>query len=236
LSKIEIVYPKTHLAESSVARRDSGNLRGFPLHEGWSSLVNDLLNKVPVLSEGFIRIPPEISFGIIDWLDVENSKRYKKKEDTVTFCNIYAYDYCYIINQINHRTYLPHVWWTENAIREMNRGKTLSVIYGGTVNELTANATFDWLIKYSHLYGWNKVENEEDAQELVNQGYVGLVCAKSRIGHITVILPESDTLKGEKDKFGKKMLLQSQAGETNKKVFSDRWYLDMKEYGFFVNM
>jgi hypothetical protein len=118
----------------------------------------------------------------------------------------------------------------------MNKGRVLKVIYNDTVQELNANATFDWLIKYSYLYGWKKVESEEDAQELVNQGNVGVVCAKNRIGHITIILPESNVLKGKTDKFGKKMLLQSQAGWVNKKVFSDRWYLDMKEYGFFVNM
>lgn len=42
---------------------------------------------------------------IIEWLAVEKNKRYKRKP-SATYCNIYAYDYCYLAG-----VYLPRVWW-----------------------------------------------------------------------------------------------------------------------------
>jgi hypothetical protein len=229
LSKFEGIYPKVHLINNSRAKRNSDLARGFMLGEKWREKPPDRMVAGEVME-------------LVDWLDVENSIRYKKLASGQTFCNIYAYDYC-----CQAGVYLPHVWWTDQVIKDMDEGKTVEKRYPDTIAELNANATFDWLVKYSYLYGWYKCGEESVVQELVNEGNVGVVCAKGRIGHITIVLPEGYTtyqedtgylrkINGEKDKTGKKMLLQSQAGWENKGVFSDRWYEEFKQFGFWVNL
>ena len=53
---------------------------------------------------------------IIDYLDVEDAVRYAII-DGKTFCNIYAYDYCYLC-----RAYIPRVWWDRNSIDLIKSG------------------------------------------------------------------------------------------------------------------
>lgn len=226
-----IIYPEVHLTNNSKARRKSTLARGFMLSEQW--LEGEKKPKKMLAGN---------ATDLVGWLDVEGSPRYQRLESGITYCNIYAYDYCYQAG-----VYLPHVWWTEQAIRDMDNGETVEKCYPYNIVELNANATFDWLVKYSYLYGWYKCSEENVVQELVNEGNVGVVCAKGRIGHITIILPEGYTtyqedtgylrkINCEKDKTRKKMLLQSQAGWENKEVFSDRWYEEFKQFGFWVNL
>lgn len=49
--------------------------------------------------------------AIINWLDVEPSARYVAGKGK-TYCNIYAYDFCYL-----NDVYLPRVWWTSDALQ-----------------------------------------------------------------------------------------------------------------------
>ena len=58
---------------------------------------------------------------IVNYLDSANTShlRYKPKSRT-TYCNIYAYDYCYLAG-----VFLPRTWWTGPALRRMRDGESL---------------------------------------------------------------------------------------------------------------
>ncbi|WP_374077822.1 hypothetical protein [Bdellovibrio bacteriovorus] len=107
---------------------------------------------------------------IIDYLDVENSARYTPTSNA-TFCNIYAYDYCYLAG-----VYFPRVWWIDaarNATKnkevadQLLSGKLMTnpqlsyssggVDYWTEARELQANDIFSWFTTYSHLFGWQTV-------------------------------------------------------------------------------
>lgn len=212
-----IKYPEVHLTGSSQARRDSRAARGFKLCETWWD------------SKELIMDGPN-SERLLNWLNVEQSERYQR-EPSKTFCNIYAYDYC-----CQAGVYLPHVWWTWLAMNEIRKGENIIPKYGVNIAELNANGLYNWLDSYSNMYHWKKVMEVPDAQEIVNKGHVGVVCGKGHIGHISVIIPEWENRKCTIDKFGNKILLQSQAGWENKKTFSEDWYSQFKEYGFWVNI
>src|SRR5678815_4250554 len=74
---------------------------------------------------------------IVTDLDVTRSVRYTP--NTQTFCNIYAYDFCFLAG-----VYLPRVWWNSKALIAAVGGAQLEVIYDRTVREMTANALHRW--------------------------------------------------------------------------------------------
>jgi hypothetical protein len=75
---------------------------------------------------------------IVSDLDVTRSLRYSPT--TQTFCNIYAYDFCFLAG-----VYLPRVWWNSKALLAAVAGAPPEVIYDKTVHEMTANALHRWL-------------------------------------------------------------------------------------------
>ncbi|MEM7352873.1 MAG: glycoside hydrolase family 19 protein, partial [Acidobacteriota bacterium] len=94
--------PETHLRESrrEVTRQEDG-YRAFPLGEKGKPRRSGTLAETKARQLG----------KIVDYLDSESAehRRYWPKRGT-TFCNIYAYDYCYLAG-----VFLPRVWWTERA-------------------------------------------------------------------------------------------------------------------------
>lgn len=152
--------------------------------------------------------------SIIDWLSVDRSVRYLRKGST-TYCNIYAYDYCYLAG-----VYIPRVWWKQRALLELAKGNSVEVRYGETVSELNANALHDWFEDFGADYGWLPSFDVTECQLATNQGKVVIACAKrvttNRSGHICAIVPE--TAQHQAKRTSEEEVtnpLQSQAGSNN---------------------
>lgn len=152
---------------------------------------------------------------VITWLNVEQSARYQPKR--VTFCNIYAYDYCYLAG-----VYLPRVWWNRNSIALLSAGEAVPVVYDKTVYECNVNSLFNWLGEFGEHFGWEAMDpkNLTALQKAANEGDVVVICAQNahgnRSGHIAMVVPEAgkDTAVWRKDGQISK-LLSSQAGRHN---------------------
>jgi len=154
--------------------------------------------------------------AIIDWLDVADPKhrRYAPR-DGLTFCNIYAHDFCHLAG-----IYLPRVWWTGQALVQLGQGKTVEPAVGTTANEIRANELLAWLDDFGPDFGWRRTSSLSVLQAEANQGAVGLVVAR-RVnskgpGHIAVAVPETDTMRARRDAAGEVTLpVLSQAGAKN---------------------
>lgn len=177
---------------------------------------------------------------IVDWLDVEKSDRYEP-ETTKTFCNIYAYDYCYLAG-----VFIPRVWWMSSAIADLVRNRTVDVKYGVTIREMNVNSIHDWLEEYGGAFGWKRKFSLDDIQKDANDGKVVVITAQqidlNRSGHIVAVVPETDSLKAVRfDDNSLKFPLQSQAGRTNRKFFTDvnngKWWTrsNYRDFGFWVH-
>ena len=155
-------------------------------------------------------------YDIVNWLDVETRVRYLPKSRT-TYCNIYAYDFCYLSGH-----YLPRVWWTAEALAQFERGQEVEASYAQTVTELNANALHDWLLHQGPRFGWRRTLSLDECQHRSNQGEVGIICAqhadRSRSGHITIILPETGDHKAARANGRVIRPLQSQAGRDNSAI------------------
>ncbi len=119
---------------------------------------------------------------IINWINVDNSIRYLCKGQT-TYCNIYAYDFCYLSG-----AYIPRVWWKQKSIIELDKGNEVPVLFGNTVVELSANSLHDWLYDFGTDFGWVRTFSIDKAQSAANNGKIVIVCAKrvttNRPGHM----------------------------------------------------
>ena len=154
--------------------------------------------------------------AIADWLDVENPAflRYQPR-DGLTFCNIYAHDFCHLAG-----VYLPRVWWTSKALVELARGNAVQPRLGATIVEVVANGLFAWLRDFGPEFGWRSTGTLTKLQTEVNQGAVGIIAARRkegrRPGHIAVVVPENLEDRAKRDASGEVVApLQSQAGATN---------------------
>lgn len=172
---------------------------------------------------------------IVGWLAVTEKNRYLREANS-TFCNIYAYDYCYL-----GRAYLPRVWWRPSALVRLSQGLPVRALYAQTIGELNANSLYQWLEEHGEDFGWERVFDVETLQNAANNGDVCVICAKrvnlNDSGHITVVLPETDLHKaqrsGQNDKV--QIPLQSQAGGVNRQYFNNqKWWTDPKfrSFGF----
>lgn len=173
--------------------------------------------------------------AIVEWLAVDNPQhlRYQRQGST-TFCNIYAYDYCYLAG-----AYLPRVWWTGPALQRLAAGEVPAVKYGSTVSELNANSLFDWLNAFGPTFGWRRVFDPGELQGAANEGAVCIICAQrtqlERSGHIVGVVPETP----EHRALGGGQVttpLQSQAGWSNFRYGTARWWVDSKfrDSGFWL--
>jgi hypothetical protein len=154
--------------------------------------------------------------GIIDYLDsaAKAHKRYQPGGGK-TYCNIYAYDYCYLSG-----VYLPRVWWRPAAIAKIIAGESVKVEFGRTVRELRANDLHDWLEDYGRDFGWRAVLNLDELQAAANAGEVSILVAKRRDngkpGHIVAVAPEHDDVQAVRSSAGLVLHpVESQAGSKN---------------------
>jgi hypothetical protein len=173
--------------------------------------------------------------AFVSELDVTASLRYLP--GTQTYCNIYAYDFCYRAG-----VYLPRVWWNSKALLALAAGQQPGVIYDKTVRELNANELYRWLADWGDDYGWQRCQTVEEVQLRVNAGSVGVISAQrmdlSRSGHITVVLPEDAQRSALRVPGGIVAPLQSQAGRVNKRYFASRWWNDpqmFRAWGFWAH-
>jgi hypothetical protein len=154
--------------------------------------------------------------AIIDYLAVDKAsfKRYQPR-DGLTFCNIYAHDYCHLAG-----VYLPRVWWSQAAIVRLSHGETVEPLIGQTIDEQRANDLFRWFRDFGPLFGWRQTGTMTKLQQHANQGGVGIIVARrteeGRSGHITAVVPETEDERAKRDSTGEvTQPLQSQAGARN---------------------
>jgi hypothetical protein len=174
---------------------------------------------------------------IIDWLSVDTSARYQPAEGA-TYCNVYAYDYCTLA-----RVYLPRVWWTSRALVELHVGAEIPERYGDTVQEVSANALFDWLIEFGPAFGWQRCFDLDLLQIAANDGAVALACAKrvdlNRPGHVAMIAPETQTTRAARAGDRVVVPLQSQAGARTFRRANDTgvWWMHprFRDHAFWVH-
>jgi hypothetical protein len=175
--------------------------------------------------------------AIGDWLNSPVSPRYQP--DGVTFCNVYAADYCYLAG-----VYLPRVWWKDKAIASILGGTVPPVAYDQTVREMRADDLCEWLTDYGAQFGWRRVFDETALQNAANAGGIGVICADreavGKPGHISVVVPENGTHKATRDADNHVVQpLQSQAGGKNYRYGSagPTWWrgAQFKAFVFFVH-
>lgn len=173
---------------------------------------------------------------IVDWLDVEISERYDPIS-TATYCNIYAYDYCYL-----NKVYLPRVWWMQSALIQLSKGQSVPVSYAKTVHELNANSLHDWFKEFGSLFGWEQTMSLDQLQDAANAGKIGIICAKrkdlNRSGHICAVVPESQEFVAKRKNNQVTIPLQSSAGRNNVKYFSAKvWWTsnEFAEFSFWIH-
>lgn len=178
--------------------------------------------------------------AILDWLAVDkpSHKRYQPHSG-LTFCNIYAHDYCHLAG-----CYLPRVWWSAKAIAALAQGQTVEPRLGNTIEEQRANDLFRWLRDFGLSFGWRQTGTPTKLQTEVNQGAIGLILARRVIdgksGHIVAVVPEIGDHQARRNAAGEVIApLQSQAGVTNFRAGTSKidWWKDEKfaEFAFWLH-
>src|SRR5688572_8800840 len=104
VSQVEAV----HFPPAQNSRLDSLMLRHHPRADGVARKRD---------AAGSTEAKVRACHDIVQALAVEKSARYQPTA-TSTYCNIYAYDYCYFAG-----VYLPRVWWYDKAIAELVQGR-----------------------------------------------------------------------------------------------------------------
>ncbi len=169
--------------------------------------------------------------AIIDWLASDNSqhRRYKPREG-LTFCNVYAHDYCDLAG-----VFLPRVWWTQGASMRIALGEDVPARIGNTVREMRADDLFFWLRDFGPHFGWRQTGTASKLQLEVNQGAVGLIIAErkqnGRSGHVAMVVPETTRHHARRSIDGDVIApLQSQAGTANFRYGTGTagWWKDAK--------
>ena len=221
-----IVIPPVHLPERNrdITRSLDGG-RAHPLGEG----------NMPRRRGARPAAKARELHAIVAWLDnaARAHRRYRAPRGQ-TFCNIYAYDYCYLAN-----VYMPRVWWRGPALRQLGDGMPVDVAYGRTVVEVNANALFDWFVDYGGDFGWSVVHDLDLAQAAANNGEICLIVAKhadqNAAGHVSAILPERPDLAARRRRDGSIVVpVESQAGSRNTPlhVSARRWWIAKKFAAF----
>ncbi|HEX7312370.1 MAG TPA: SH3 domain-containing protein [Pyrinomonadaceae bacterium] len=178
--------------------------------------------------------------AIIDWLAVDkvSHKRYKP-HGIVTYCNVYAHDYCHLAG-----VYLPRVWWSQLAIERLAQGQTVPARLEDTIDEMRANDLFRWLRDFGLRFGWQRTGNLSKLQEEANLGAVAVIVARRKLegssGHIAPVVPESASLMALRDSQGNVLRpVHSQAGAENfrRGLGNRQWWLgdEFAEYAFWVH-
>lgn len=211
-----------NLASNAASRRNNHAAWQYPLSEPDMPMVTaiavaDCINNM---------------HDVVNYLEVDKSARYARDEHT--YCNIYAYDYCYLC-----KVFLPRVWWSSKALMDLRAGKPVSPVYEVSVSELNANALYAWLEQWGADFGWHRTYDLTELQDQVNQGKAGVISGPNinplRSGHICCVIPE----RGDKtaSRIGAAVVcpLLSQAGAKNLRYYNNnKWWLlpQIKEFGF----
>ncbi|MBI3651882.1 MAG: hypothetical protein HY231_12750 [Acidobacteria bacterium] len=173
--------------------------------------------------------------SMIEWLKVEQSQRYLASGGA-TFCNIYAYDYCYLAG-----VYLPRVWWTRNAIARLASGASVTPQYDVTVSELNANSLCNWFEEFGSEFGWQRVFSLNQLQRAANDGQVCIINGQrtnlNRSGHICAVVPETAGHQALRSGAEITTPLQSQAGASNFRYGGRVWWTSsqFRKFGFWVH-
>jgi len=155
--------------------------------------------------------------AIVDYLGVEDRshKRYQPR-DGLTFCNIYAHDYCHLAG-----VYLPRVWWSQRAVFDLARGQPVEPVIADTLWEMRSNDLFRWLRSFGAGFGWREIATLTGLQRSANRGKVALIVARraeeSRAGHLVMVVPETANRQARRKTRRVVIPLQSQAGDVNVK-------------------
>ena len=152
---------------------------------------------------------------IANWLNASKSRRYAPSENE-SFCNVYAYDFCYL-----SCVYLPRAVFSrpdENGRQEL-------------YSEYTSNQIVDWLEQKGKFFGWQKANSLTVLQEQANAGNVCLITARSKPGyehgHISVVLPESNSILAQRVGENVQIPVQSMAGQQPKTCFvEEAWWIE----------
>lgn len=208
-----------HMSTKKLIQRAAASGRAFPLNEpGQPTRISNNIEKASELH------------SIIDWLEVEKSARYKPKGGE-TYCNIYAYDYCYLSN-----VYLPRVWWTSKAISQLQKGESVVPVYDQTISELNANSLYNWLSEYGADFGWRRVVDLTELQNEANMGSVCIMSARRKElnlpGHICAVAPETTKHNAVRKNGAVTCPLQSNAGASNFRYGGTVWWTSEKFSGF----
>jgi hypothetical protein len=153
---------------------------------------------------------------IIQWLAVDEDTHLRyQPHDGLTFCNIYAHDFCFLAG-----AYMPRCWWTTPALLKLAAGQQIQPLIGDTIREMRANDLFRWLRDFGPGFGWRQTGTLTTLQSEVNQGAIGIIVARrnedGRSGHIVVVVPETSEETARRDATGNVIApLQSQAGSRN---------------------
>ena len=174
---------------------------------------------------------------LIDWFKVESSARYLPGGGS-TFCNIYAYDYCFMTE-----AYLPRVWWTDRALLKLQAGQSVPIKYGETVEEITANSLNKWFKQWGEHFGWRREISLTALQNAANQGKVCITVAQAKPhfhnghGHIVAVVPENSDFKAKRENGEVVKTVQSQAGAHNHDYVVQRWWDDgtYADFGHWVH-
>lgn len=217
-----------HLAEGRAdVRRDRDSGRAFPIGEP---------GRPPQLSGN----DPQRRVGllaIIDWLDVERGARWTAARGQ-TFCNIYAYDVCYLAG-----VYLPRVWWKPAALAALAQGRPVVPVYGETVHELNVNAICEWLEDTGDRFGWQRTFDPRVLQDAANAGRLAVIVAQradlNRSGHIQIVAPEHGAFAAQRIGADVSLPLQSQAGSRNFRygfLGTTRWWTgsQFRKHGLWI--
>ena len=153
---------------------------------------------------------------IVDYLAVDKAShtRYQPR-DGLTFCNIYAHDYCHLAG-----AYLPRVWWTPDAIERLARGEVVEPRLERTIDEQRANDLFRWLRAFGPRFGWRQTGTLTKLQTEANAGAVALIIARrtadGKSGHVAMVVAETADDRARRDSAGEVIApVQSQAGARN---------------------
>jgi len=220
---------EVHLKRTAAVMR-SNKAFAFALNEAGQPMRDpnaSAANKVRKLTE------------IVEWLDVENTNHLRSKRlPNATYCNIYAYDYCFLA-----QVYLPRVWWTSKALINLKAGRNVVPVYGETVHEMNANSLLIWLKDFGADFGWRRTASIDEIQNAANNGQVVVVSAQNKIpnrsGHICAVVPETASHKAVRSGGQVIKPLQSQAGARNFKYRTEKWWIvaasTFREHGFWIN-
>ncbi len=140
-------------------------------------------------------------------------KRYLPR-DGMTFCNIYAHDYCFLAG-----AYLPRVWWNDQALAAIKAGQAVEAKLGPTVHEVVVNELVDWLGEFAAGFGWRRADSLTALQDAADAGGLAIIAARHKVpghhGHVVAIVPETPDHHALCTGSDVTTPLQSQAGSVN---------------------